>query len=62
MPTREPDAFFQQGRVAGLVVEHLVLLDSKQILPGVVCCWFLITCEKGITAASGTAAKWTVDH
>ena len=58
----EETAFATEDELQALIAEHPELLDGEQIRPGDARRWILIKREKGIAAACGGGATWSVDH
>ena len=58
----EETAFATEDELQALIAEHPELLDGEQIRPGDARRWILIKREKGIAAAAGGGALWSVDH
>ena len=58
----EETAFATENELQALIAEHPELLDGEQIRPGDARRWILIKREKGIAAATGGGALWSVDH
>lgn len=58
----EESAFAAEDELQALIAAHPELLDGEQIRPGDARRWILIKREKGIAAAAGSGALWSVDH
>ena len=58
----EGEPFAKEDDLQALIVEHLELLDGRQMRPEDPLRWILIAREQGIAETADGAARWAVDH